>query len=136
MAPERQIDEPQAKLTDRGWVLTLGDVLFESGRAALHPDTGGNLNKLIAFLDTYPDRAVTIEGYTDNRGSQDGNHSLSQRRADAVQSYAIKCGVRPTRLVALGKGASAPVASNDTEQGRLQNRRVEVIIGDPEAVLG
>jgi outer membrane protein OmpA-like peptidoglycan-associated protein len=132
---QRQIDVLQAKPTDRGLVLTLGDVLFTSGKADLKPGATGNLNKLVAFLDKYPDRTVIIQGYTDSVGSQDYNQSLSERRADSVRSYLARQGVSSMRLSASGRGPSDPVADNDSAAGRQQNRRVEVIINNPPAAL-
>jgi len=132
MELQRQIDELQAKETDRGLVLTLGDVLFTSGKADLKTGATGNLNKLIAFLNKYPDRTVLIEGYTDSVGSEDYNHGLSERRADSVKSYLIEQGVGSLRLTSLGKGESQPVADNDSATGRQQNRRVEVVISTPK----
>jgi len=130
---QRQIDVLQAKPTDRGLVLTLGDVLFENGRADLKPGATGNLNKLVAFLNEYPDRNVAIEGFTDSVGSEDYNQGLSERRADSVKSYLTRQGVGAMRLSASGRGKSDPVASNDSAAGRQQNRRVEVIISNPPA---
>ena len=132
---QRQINVLQAKPTDRGLVLTLGDVLFTTGRADLKPGATGNLNKLVAFLDKYPDRSVAIQGYTDSVGTEDYNQRLSERRADSVKSYLTGQGIGSTRLSALGKGRSDPVADNDSEAGRQQNRRVEVIISNPPAAL-
>jgi outer membrane protein OmpA-like peptidoglycan-associated protein len=130
---QRQIDILQAKATDRGLVLTLGDVLFATGKADLTPGASGNLNKLVAFLNKYPDRTANIEGYTDSVGGEDYNLGLSQRRADSVRSYLVHEGVDSGRLVASGKGMSSPVAGNDTAMGRQQNRRVEVIINNPNS---
>jgi outer membrane protein OmpA-like peptidoglycan-associated protein len=132
---QRQIDVLHAKPTDRGLVLTLGDVLFTSGKADLKPGATGNLNKLVAFLNEYPDRTAAIEGYTDSVGSQDYNQSLSERRADSVKSYLAGQGIGYRRLSASGKGRSDPVADNDSAAGRQQNRRVEVIISNPPAAL-
>jgi outer membrane protein OmpA-like peptidoglycan-associated protein len=132
---QRQIEALQAKATDRGLVLTLGDVLFASGRADLKTGATGNLNKLVAFLNKYPDRTVAIEGYTDSVGSEDYNQGLSERRADSVKSYLSGQGIGSTRLSASGKGKSDPVAGNDSASGRQQNRRVEVIISNPSAAL-
>jgi outer membrane protein OmpA-like peptidoglycan-associated protein len=131
---QRQIDVLQAKPTDRGLVLTLGDVLFTTGRADLKPGATDNLNKLVAFLDKYPDRSIAIQGYTDSVGSEDYNQGLSERRADSVKSYLTGQGIGSTRITASGKGRSNPVASNDSAAGRQQNRRVEVIISNPPAV--
>ena len=132
---QRQIDVLQAKPTDRGLVLTLGDVLFTSGRADLKPGATGNLNKLVAFLNQYPDRTVVIQGYTDSVGSEGYNQALSERRADSVKSYLAEQGIGSIRLSASGKGPSDPVAGNDSAAGRQQNRRVEVIISNPPAAL-
>jgi outer membrane protein OmpA-like peptidoglycan-associated protein len=132
---QRQIDVLQAKPTDRGLVLTLGDVLFTTGRADLKSGATGNLNKLVAFLDKYPDRSVAIQGYTDSVGSEDSNQRLSERRADSVKSYLTGQGIGSIRLSASGKGQSDPVAGNDSAAGRQQNRRVEVIISNPPAAL-
>lgn len=132
---QRQIDELQARPTDRGLVLTLGDVLFTSGQADLKAGASGNLDKLIAFLNEYPNRTVMIEGYTDSVGSEDYNQGLSQRRADSVKTYLVGQGVGSVRLSTAGRGENAPVAGNDSASGRQQNRRVEVIISSPPAAL-
>jgi outer membrane protein OmpA-like peptidoglycan-associated protein len=132
---QRQLDVLNAKPTDRGLVLTLGDVLFTTGRADLKPGATGNLNKLVAFLDKYPDRSVAIQGYTDSVGSEDSNQRLSERRADSVKSYLTGLGIGSMRLSASGKGQNDPVAGNDSAAGRQQNRRVEVIISNPPAAL-
>lgn len=132
---QRQIDTLQAKVTDRGLVLTLGDVLFATAKADLSSGANGTLNKLVAFLNKYPDRTVEIQGYTDSVGSEDYNLGLSQRRADSVRSYLVGQGIGSGRLVASGKGMSSPVAGNDTSSGRQQNRRVEVIINNPAAAM-
>jgi outer membrane protein OmpA-like peptidoglycan-associated protein len=132
---QRQIADLQAKVTDRGIVLTLGDVLFATNRAELTSGANGNLNKLVMFLNKYPDRTVNIEGYTDSTGSADYNMGLSQRRADTVRGYLVDQGIGSGRLVASGKGMSSPVAGNDSATGRQQNRRVEVIINNPAAAM-
>jgi len=132
---QRQLDALQAKPTDHGLVLTLGDVLFTSGRADLKPGAEGNLNRLVTFLDKYPDRSVAIQGYTDSVGSEDFNQGLSERRANSVKSYLAGQGIGSTRLSASGKGKSAPVADNDSAAGRQQNRRVEVVISNPTAAV-
>jgi outer membrane protein OmpA-like peptidoglycan-associated protein len=128
---QAELDALQATVSDRGWVVTLGDVLFTTGKADLRSGATGHLDKLAVFLKKYPDRSVAIEGHTDNVGSSDSNQGLSQRRADAVRSYLSAQGVGATRLTSDGKGESAPVAENDSATGRQQNRRVEVIISNP-----
>ena len=131
---QRQIAALQAEVTDRGIVLTLGDVLFANGQADLKSGATGNLDKLVAFLNKYPDRTVRIEGYTDSVGTDEYNEALSQRRADAVQYYLVSQGIGKPRLVASGKGESSPVADNTSASGRQQNRRVEVVIRDAPPV--
>ncbi|WP_404367395.1 OmpA family protein [Marinobacter sp.] len=128
---QRQIDALEAEITDRGVVLTLGDVLFTTGSAELQGGASGNLNKLVNFLNQYPDRSVQIEDHTDNVGSGEYNQDLSQRRADSVRSYLTQQGVASQRLSVAGIGMDRPVANNDTSTGRQQNRRVEIIIENP-----
>jgi outer membrane protein OmpA-like peptidoglycan-associated protein len=128
---QRQIDAMQAKVTDRGLVLTLGDVLFASGTAELLPGAAGNLDQLVSFLGNYPTRTVLIEGHTDNVGSSSSNQLLSERGADSVRSHLVRRGIDAGRLNTSGAGESTPVSSNDSAAGRQQNRRVEVIISNP-----
>jgi len=127
---EQQLAAMQAntRQTERGLVLTLSDVLFGSRQAALTPGAMHRLQMLATVLKEHPDRQVIIEGYTDNIGSVSSNRDLSQRRADAVRNFLIQNGVDASRISALGYGEASPVAPNTTEAGRLQNRRVEVII--------
>jgi outer membrane protein OmpA-like peptidoglycan-associated protein len=127
---ERQITELNARETDRGLVVTLGDLLFATGKSELTGGAGPNLDKLAAFLGEYPDRTVMIEGHTDSVGREESNYFLSQRRADSVKSYLVSRGVQASRLTTAGLGQGSPVASNDTATGRQQNRRVEVIISN------
>ena len=125
---QRQLAELQAKPTERGIVLTLGDVLFATGSAQLQSGADSNLNRLVAFLKEYPDRQVLIEGHTDSMGNANSNQQLSQRRADSVRSYLISSGIPSNRLSASGLGQDNPVASNESAHGRQQNRRVEVVV--------
>lgn len=126
-----QIDALQAEITDRGVVLTLGDVLFATNSAELQGGDNSNLDKLVSFLNQYPERRVQIEGHTDNVGSASYNQGLSQRRADSVRYYLAQQGIASQRLFASGIGMERPVANNDTAAGRQQNRRVEIIIDNP-----
>jgi outer membrane protein OmpA-like peptidoglycan-associated protein len=125
---QKQIDGLQARVTDRGLVLTLGDVLFATGSAQLNSGGDAHLEKLAVFLNKYTDRTALIEGYTDSIGGEDYNLGLSQRRASSVKSYLVNAGIDSSRLSASGKGKDDPVADNSTSTGRQQNRRVEVII--------
>jgi len=125
---QQELAALQAKQTDRGLVLTLGDVLFETGKAALRPGALRHLYPLVTFLQKYPERRVVIEGHTDTVGSDAYNLDLSERRADAVRDFLLQNGVNPAQLTARGYGKASPVASNDTAAGRQHNRRVELII--------
>lgn len=129
-----QIDAMNAKVTDRGLVLTLGDVLFAFDTSRLTAGGDSHLGKLSAFLARYPQRTAQIDGYTDSVGAESYNRDLSQRRADAVKAYLVGQGIAADRLVTAGKGMSDPVADNGTAAGRQQNRRVEVIIGNVASV--
>jgi outer membrane protein OmpA-like peptidoglycan-associated protein len=132
---QRQIDVLQAEATDRGLVLTLGDVLFATGRSDLKSGGTNTLDKLVVFLNEYPNRSVVIEGHTDDVGSLDMNQVLSQHRADSVKSYLVQKGIQPTRLAASGMGETQPIAENSSASGRQQNRRVEVIIKNPPSAM-
>jgi outer membrane protein OmpA-like peptidoglycan-associated protein len=125
---EKRFAEFKAKQTERGFELTLSDVLFEFDKANLKPGSERSLSKVAEFLRENPDRKVTIEGYTDNIGSDAYNIELSQRRADSVRNYLVQNGVSADRITAHGLGEEYPVASNDTQAGRQQNRRVQIII--------
>jgi outer membrane protein OmpA-like peptidoglycan-associated protein len=128
---QREIDALRARPTDQGLVLTLGDVLFATGRADLKPGAVGDVDRLVTFLNKYPDRTVIVEGHTDSVGSAQSNLVLSQNRADAVRSYLTRRGVDPGRIETKGMGQSVPVASNESAGGRQQNRRVEIIVSNP-----
>lgn len=130
----RLIAELNAQATERGIVITLGDTLFETGKAQLKGEAFANLTKLANYLKAYPNRTLTIEGHTDNVGTLESNLTLSQQRAESVYAYLVEKGVNHNRIGAYGKGESAPVASNDTASGRTLNRRVEVIIANPPSV--
>ena len=117
-----------AKPSPRGMVITLSDVLFETGQFSLSPGADTNLSKLFDFMSKNPDRKLTIEGHTDSVGSAQSNMLLSQNRAHAVHSYLRNRGVPANRLSMQGMGESSPVASNKSASGRQLNRRVEVII--------
>lgn len=121
----------QAEQTERGLVVTLGDVLFDFDSAELKPNAKDNLEKLVDFLRQY-ERGVEIEGHTDSVGSEAYNLGLSQRRAAAVERYLLDNGIDGARIETRGLGEEFPVASNETDAGRAQNRRVEIIIENPQ----
>jgi outer membrane protein OmpA-like peptidoglycan-associated protein len=127
---QAEVDQLKAKQTDRGIVLTLGDVLFETGRASLNPGAAMKLDRLAAFLNEHPDRRVQIEGFTDSVGGDAYNQDLSERRAEAVKAALTVRGIDPSRIATEGYGKAYPVASNSDSGGRQLNRRVEVVIGN------
>lgn len=128
---ERQLLALEALKTDRGMVITLGDVLFEFNRAEVKPSAQARMAQLADFLKQYPDRRVSIEGHTDNIGTAAYNTELSQRRAEAIKSQLIGLGIASDRIATVGYGKDFPVASNDTDTNRAINRRVEVVISEP-----
>lgn len=125
-----QLEEMKAKKTERGIVLTLGDVLFDTGRSDLKAGALRTLDQLTAFLVENPERSAIIEGHTDSVGSAAFNQRLSEQRAVAVQNTLAERGVAAARISAVGFGPSKPVVGNDTAAGRQQNRRVEIILPD------
>ncbi len=129
-ALQQRLDELKAAPTHQGLVLTLGNVLFDTDRAALKPGAMPTIDRLADFLHDYPQRRVLIEGYTDSRGSDSYNLALSQRRADAVGNALEGTGIAATRVRMEGFGEAYPVASNSTTAGMQQNRRVEIVISD------
>jgi outer membrane protein OmpA-like peptidoglycan-associated protein len=117
-----------AKQTERGMVLTLGDVLFDTGKATLKAGAYATIDRLADVLKESPARKVVIEGHTDSTGSEETNSVLSQQRASSVQAALMERGVSGSQIATVGKGESAPIASNDTAAGRQSNRRVELIV--------
>jgi outer membrane protein OmpA-like peptidoglycan-associated protein len=132
---ESEIKELQAKQTERGIILTLGDILFATGKSVLMPAAADTIDKLAAFLKKYSNRTVLIEGHTDSVGGETYNLGLSHNRADAVKAALVAKGVSEDRIKTKGYGESQPVASNATSGGRQLNRRVEIVISG-EGVSG
>ena len=127
---ETQLKELNAKKTERGLVITLGDVLFDTNQAQLKSGGTRSLQKLAGFLKQYPQRKAQVQGYTDSTGSADYNLELSDRRANAVRSSLVGMGIGNDRITTHGYGQESPVASNDTADGRQLNRRVEIVLSD------
>lgn len=123
-----ELSEFKARETERGLVLTLGDVLFEYDKAELRSGALRNLYPLVTFLRENPGRNMLIEGHTDSIGSDSYNLDLSRRRAESVRSFLVQNGLGPERITLEGYGESYPVAPNDSEAGRQQNRRVELVV--------
>jgi outer membrane protein OmpA-like peptidoglycan-associated protein len=126
---QAELDALKATPTPRGLVMTLGDVLFDTGRAELKSGAGRKMDQLGQFLVEHTDRRVQIDGFTDSVGTDSYNEDLSQRRADSVKAALINRGVQPSRIGTEGYGKAYPVANNNDSGGRQLNRRVEVVIG-------
>ncbi|MES9852743.1 MAG: OmpA family protein [Candidatus Thiodiazotropha sp. L084R] len=129
-ALRRELEELQALKTERGMVMTLGDVLFSTGKTELLPGAMNTIDKLAAFLQEYPDKTVLVEGHTDNVGTDEFNMDLSERRALSVKEALVQVGVDSSRIDTLGLGETSPITDNSTSAGRLKNRRVEIVIRD------
>ena len=122
----------QAKSTDRGMVLTLGDLLFDVGKSTLKEGAISNIDEIAAFMLKHQDRTVVIEGHTDNTGEEDFNRELSLNRATVIGGALEVRGVDFNRITTTGLGEDVPIASNDTAVGRQLNRRVEIIFSNNE----
>ncbi|HZX31420.1 MAG TPA: OmpA family protein [Rhodocyclaceae bacterium] len=133
---QQELQNLAARPTSLGMVMTLGDVLFDVGKATLKPGAQRSLDRLAEFLQKYPERKVRIEGFTDDTGSAEANHELSRQRADAVRSELVRRGISGDRVETVGYGPAFPIASNGTAAGRQQNRRVEVVISDESGNVG
>jgi outer membrane protein OmpA-like peptidoglycan-associated protein len=120
----------KVKEESRGTVITLpGGVLFPSGGSTLSASAKVALGQVADALVAQPNETkIMIEGHTDDRGSDTSNQQLSQARADAVRAFLIERGMPSDRVEAIGKGEAAPIAGNDTSEGRATNRRVEVVV--------
>ncbi|NRF67116.1 OmpA family protein [Aquincola sp. S2] len=127
---QQRLSALQATPTERGLLVTLGDVLFETNQAAIKPAAQGSLRKLAEFLQVYPGRVILIEGHTDNVGTAATNEVLSRRRADAVNAMLAGMGVSGQRVTTVGYGEDYPVADNITDTNRALNRRVEIYIAE------
>jgi outer membrane protein OmpA-like peptidoglycan-associated protein len=126
----RQLENLQLRQTESGVVVTLGDVLFESGQAELKKDARTSLVEVVDLLQSEPDKKIRIEGHTDSVGNADTNLKLSERRANSVLDALVALGVDAARITTVGLGEDFPIASNEDEEGRGKNRRVDVILLD------
>jgi outer membrane protein OmpA-like peptidoglycan-associated protein len=110
-------------------VITMPDAIsFSTGQAYIQPQFYGTLNSLASTLNQYPETRIQIEGHTDNVGSDSDNLRLSQQRAESVRNYLASNGVVASRMQAIGYGESRPIADNNSDYGRAQNRRVEITL--------
>ena len=132
---EGQLRDLEAQQTERGLLVTLGDVLFAFDKAELSAQAAPRLDKLAGFLTQFPERQMLIEGYTDSVGNDSYNRNLSERRAQAVRDALVQRGVASARITARGYGKAHPVADNGSADGRAMNRRVEIVIADDKGNL-
>ena len=126
----RQLENLQLRQTESGVVVTLGDVLFESGQTRLRDEAMASLVEVVDLLQSEPDKKIRIEGHSDSTGEAETNLEISDLRANAVLDALVSLGVDPERFTAAGMGEDFPIASNETDEGRAQNRRVDVILLD------
>jgi outer membrane protein OmpA-like peptidoglycan-associated protein len=131
---EAQLAELAAKKTERGIIITLGDVLFGTDQSSLTPDGMRSAQKLADVLAQNPSRTVLVEGFTDSTGTSGYNQELSSRRAAAVRDALMQMGIASQRISVRGYGESYPVAGNDNPAGRQLNRRVEIVLSDASGV--
>jgi outer membrane protein OmpA-like peptidoglycan-associated protein len=118
----------QTRDSARGLIVSMSDVLFDTGQYSLKPGAREKLAKVAGILLAYPGLSIEVGGYTDNVGGDDMNQKLSENRADSVRDYLVKEGVTTNSVSARGFGNTLPVASNDSSAGRQQNRRVELLV--------
>ena len=124
----RRLEYLELRETDRGVVVTLGDVLFESGETALQADARNQLGDVVRLVEGEPDKQIRIEGHTDSTGSSSANMRISRLRAESVRDALVDEGIGADRIQAVGMGEDFPIASNDSAEGRRKNRRVDVIL--------
>jgi len=118
------------KRTARGLVVTLGDVLFDTGQAQMRAGGIRGVQKLADVLKEFPQRNVLVEGFTDSTGDSGYNQGLSDRRAQAVRAALLDSGIGAERITNRGYGETFPVATNATASGRQLNRRVEIVVSE------
>jgi outer membrane protein OmpA-like peptidoglycan-associated protein len=118
----------QTRDSARGLIVSMSDVLFDTGKYSLKPGAREKLAKVAGILLAYPGLNIEVGGYTDNVGGDDMNQKLSENRAGSVRDYLVQQGVLTDSVSARGFGNSSPVASNDNSSSRQQNRRVELLV--------
>jgi outer membrane protein OmpA-like peptidoglycan-associated protein len=132
---EAQLSDLQAKKTERGLIITIGDVLFATDQATLTSAGMATVRKLADVLAQNPERTVLVEGFTDSTGTSTHNQGLSERRAAAVASALTGMGIGRERVAMRGYGEAYPVAPNDTAANRQLNRRVEIVLSNEGAAI-
>jgi outer membrane protein OmpA-like peptidoglycan-associated protein len=118
----------QTRDTARGLIVNMSDVLFDTAKSSLRPLAREKLAKVAGIVSGHPGLRLDVEGHTDSVGGDDYNQQLSEQRGEAVRDYLTEQGMAAASVTSRGFGKSQPVASNDTADGRQQNRRVELVI--------
>jgi outer membrane protein OmpA-like peptidoglycan-associated protein len=118
----------QTRDTARGLIISMSDVLFDTGQYSLKSGAREKLAKVAGILLAYPGLNIAVGGYTDNIGGDEMNQKLSENRATSVRDYLVQQGVTANSVSATGFGNTSPVASNNSSAGRQQNRRVELLV--------
>lgn len=125
----RDIENAKIERVGEGIKITFDSgILFEFDSFELQPEAKTNIESLVKVLNKYPDTNILVEGDTDNVGTAEYNQKLSERRAQAVADYQKARGITASRISTIGLGETNPIVSNDTEEGRRQNRRVEIAV--------
>ena len=132
---KNKLNELQSKLIQvtedaRGIILSMSDILFDVDKASLKSDLKTSLARVAGILSVYQELNVSVEGHTDNTGSEEHNLKLSEQRAQNVLQFLVEQGIDAKRLSSKGYGMSKPVADNSTKEGRQKNRRVDLVIKD------
>jgi outer membrane protein OmpA-like peptidoglycan-associated protein len=131
-ALRRDLASLESRQTNRGLVITLpNDVLFDVDRSDVKPGASTELERVATVINEEPGRRVLVEGHADSTGPDSYNLELSRRRAESVARALVDDGVSPSRVISEGLGETQPIATNDTPEGRQQNRRVEVVVLQP-----
>jgi outer membrane protein OmpA-like peptidoglycan-associated protein len=126
---QRDLEGAKVERIGEGIKITFDSgILYDVNKATLRPEAKTNLDKLAVILNKYADTNILIEGHTDATGTDEHNLELSRNRASSVSNYLAGLAVDPSRFTTMGYGESQPIATNDTDEGRQQNRRVEIAI--------
>ncbi|HEX5056339.1 MAG TPA: OmpA family protein [Gammaproteobacteria bacterium] len=132
----QELSDIEARQTERGLVITLNNILFDSNKAELKPGADNSLDRIASVLQEHPEHSLVVEGFTDSLGEEKHNAELSGQRAEAVKSALVQRGVSADRIDTRGYGERFPIATNDTSTGRQLNRRVEIIVSNDQNPVG